>query len=257
MQMLGDWTMNKIMRKCAVWAFILVLNLPSSAFADEQISPGEEQSSHSGTPRNDNIENDGIRFDLPRSFFGKSDDEIFSYVQKQFLGRKDKFEKVVSRIHNHANMPKFAVLTGFGTDGDMYEAIIYDESDNIANPMALNIPYWTEMTHIGKGVHTFMTPLYAERIYGHYYLVYQYMPGQGYEFINNGDSYEITKGTCRHPELPATRICPDKENVFDKYLQRTMQKFCNDPELYKLSRRPETQNSCLPYLKTQLKGVVQ
>lgn len=117
----------------------------------------------------------------------------------------------ISKIASSTTKPVFIILEKTIWSDTVTRFVVYDETDEIARPRALNIEFWRRASKEGTVV--FMSRLDAEHISGHFYVVYaDNSEGlmKGYNFKNKGDSYEILQGTCSKLEVPVHETCSDQ-----------------------------------------------
>jgi len=140
------------------------------------------------------------------------------------------FIKKIQNINNDKTKDGLAILNDFALDDCVTRTLVYDESDEIANPKGLRLNYWLYRNrdlvrywkngepvlsyneeYADKHLIITMFKLRVEKVKGHFYIVYENICNtRGYEIQIDKDNYSIIKGGCSMIETPVRHSCPDQ-----------------------------------------------
>ena len=141
-----------------------------------------------------------------------------------------KYIKNIQKMQRNEEDALFVMLNDFEINNCVTRTLVYDESDEIANPKGLHLKYWlyrnknlVKSWHNGEPILFYnekyadkplvitMYKLNTENIKGHFYIVYENIcNSRGYGIKIDIDSYEIIKWGCSTIEIPIRESCPDQ-----------------------------------------------
>ena len=129
------------------------------------------------------------------------------------------WQKVVANTTSVSGRPRFIILKQVSS-GEIGDAsyIVYDESDEIANPHGLHLQFWIKRLSHASPTMIQMDFLQSIMFDEHYYWIIEKGVSRTYALQKIGDEIRVIQWNCSSFISPLTQACP--EQILDGLGQR-------------------------------------
>jgi hypothetical protein len=137
--------------------------------------------------------------------------ESIAEMNQAFVENKAQWEQQVANTPRDGTNPKFIILKQMPFDVPEQWFFVYDESDEIAIPRGLHLPFLkSQVSQAGEYSLTAMGHILAQHIEGHFYWIISMGGNNGYALERHGNDYKIVQWNCSTFVEPITSACPDQ-----------------------------------------------